>query len=242
MPRFFVESVNGDKVIISGNDGNHISRSLRMHPGDSLTLCDGAGYDYTCVIERITDDLVELNVTEKSRTLSEPDVFLTLYQGLPKSDKMDMIVQKAVELGASAIVPTMTARCVSRPDEKSAKKKRERWEKIAQEAAKQCGRGILPSVLPLKSFSEALREACAKGPVLFFYEGGGASLSAVLKEHPGKYLSVFIGPEGGFALEEVEMAQKANVSFSTLGPRILRTETAPLAAITAVMLLTENME
>ena len=241
MPRFFIDMVHGCRAVIDGEDGRHIARSLRMQPGDTLTLCNGAGTDYFCRISRIAGDTVELTVEQSAPSACEPNLFLTLYQGLPKSDKMDTIVQKAVELGASAVAPMMTCRSISRPDEKSARKKQERWAKIALEAAKQCGRGILPAVQTITHFETALKTALSEGPAFLFYEGGGEPLSKLLQEAPAR-LSLFIGPEGGFSPEEVHLAKTLGARFATLGPRILRTETAPLAAITGVMLLTGNMD
>ena len=242
MPKFFIDAVFGDRAVITGADGAHIARSLRMRPGERLTLCDGRGTDYFCVIQSISEDTVEAVIESSGRSIAEPELFLTLYQGMPKADKMDMIVQKAVELGAGAVVPVITDRCISRPDEKSARKKQERWEKIAFEAAKQCGRGVLPHVQEALRFGIALREAAEKGPVLFFYEGGGEALTSILRQPLYGPVSVFIGPEGGFSPEEAALARESGALFATLGPRILRTETAPLAAITGVMLLTGNME
>lgn len=242
MPRFFIEAVSGDRAVITGADGAHIARSLRMRPGEKLTLCDGGGTDYICMIRRIAGDTVELSVEDRIRSVSEPSLSLTLYQGMPKGDKMDTVVQKAVELGAQAIVPVMTDRSISRPDERSARKKRERWEKIAFEAAKQCGRGMLPAVRDTVPFETAMRQAAENGPVLFFYEGGGKALTEILREPFPASVSIFIGPEGGFSLEETALAEACGAIFATLGPRILRAETAPLAAVTAVMLLTGNME
>ena len=173
-------------------------------------------------------------------TISEPSVSVTLYQGLPKSDKMDSVVQKAVEMGVTRIVPMLTQRCVSRPDQKSAQKKVERWQKISFEAAKQCGRGILPPVSPLTDFSAALRQSASESTVLFFYEGGGQSLQQCIDSSCKAY-SIFIGPEGGFSEEEVQFALDLGAKKATLGPRILRTETAPVAALAAIMLTTGNM-
>lgn len=242
MPRFFIDAAVQETVFLSGEDGRHIARSLRMQTGDLLTLCDGNGKDYLCRITSILGDDVTAAVESCHPSLGEPDCTVTLYQGLPKADKMDHIVQKAVETGASRIVPVLTERCISRPDPKSAEKKRLRWEKIAAEAAKQCERGKLPVVSALSSFSSALNEACANGPVLFFYEGGGENLRELLPTLPCKTLSIFIGPEGGFAPSEAALARSSGAHFATLGPRILRTETAPTAALTAIMLLTGNLD
>ena len=153
---------------------------------------------------------------------------------------MDSVVQKAVELGVTRIVPMLSERCVSRPDEKAVKKKIDRWQKISEEAAKQSGRGVIPQVSMPLSFRSAIQEAIETGKALFFYEGGGEHISSLVDSEI-RELSLFIGPEGGFASSEVQFAKEQGVSVATLGPRILRTETAPIAALAAVMLATDNL-
>ena len=166
---------------------------------------------------------------------------VTLYQSLTKGDKMDMIVQKAVELGVHRIVPVVTSRCVSRPDEKSLRKKTERWQKIATGAAQQSCRGIVPEVSETMSFAQAVQEASENDLSLIFYEGGGESLSALINKDI-KSVAVFVGCEGGFDISEVELAKEAGVIPATLGKRILRAETAPLAGISAIMCLSGNFD
>ncbi|MEE0252510.1 MAG: 16S rRNA (uracil(1498)-N(3))-methyltransferase [Acutalibacteraceae bacterium] len=240
MPRFFINESPSQQAIITGEDSKHITKSLRMKVGESLVLCNGQGMDYHCTISSMDEHQVVVSVNSSVPTISEPSVSVTLYQGLPKSDKMDSVVQKAVEMGVTRIVPVLTQRCVSRPDQKSAQKKVERWQKISVEAAKQCGRGILPPVSPVTDFSAALRQAASESTILFFYEGGGQSLHQCIDPSCKSY-SIFIGPEGGFAEEEVQLALDSGVKKATLGPRILRTETAPVAALAAIMLTTGNM-
>ena len=239
MPRFFMEPPISDPVVITGEDARHIALSLRMKVGDTLTLCDGEGKDYTCVIDSIDASQVIANITETIPSATEPSVFVTLYQGVPKSDKFETVVQKAVELGVGAIVPVMMSRCVSRPDAKSMEKKVQRWQKIAESAAKQCGRGIVPQVHASMDYNKALAEA--KGTKILFYECGGIPLTEIIGSSMQE-ISVFVGPEGGISGQEYEAAIASGAKASTLGPRILRTETAPLAALTAIMLLTGNME
>ena len=166
MPRFFVPPFSGEETAVTGEDGRHIARSLRMKVGEPLTLCDGLGTDYHCEITGFAGDEVFVRVVERAPSRSEPSVKVTVYQGLPKGDKMDAIVQKAVELGAWEIVPVLMRRSVSRPDAKAAVKKAARWQKIAEEAAKQSGRGILPQVLAPMEFSKAAQRAAgsADGP------------------------------------------------------------------------------
>lgn len=238
MPRFFLHTVPDDEAVLTGEDARHIAKSLRMQPGDAITLCDCLGYDYHGVIAEIGDAAVRVRILEIAHSFAEPSVRLTLCQGLPKGDKMDSIVQKAVELGISRVVPTLTARCVSRPDAKAAAKKQARWQKIALEASKQSGRGAIPQVEPLTPLAQAV--AAAKGKRLLFYEGGGQRLTQLVAAADTD-ITLYIGPEGGFAPEEVRAVQAAGGFTATLGPRILRTETAPIAALSAILLLTGNL-
>ena len=241
VPRFFINGDIGNSAVIPGEDARHISKSLRMHAGDMLTLSGGKGIDYGCVIEKIEKDAVTVKVLYSQPSEVEPSVKVTLFQGLPKGEKFDLIIQKAVELGVSKIVPMLTDRCVSRPDGDAEQRKHERWQKIASEAAKQCGRGIIPEVVPLCSFDYALK--LMKQPLkIIFYEGGGRSLRKILTESHDKDIAVMIGPEGGFESREVGEAEKLGAVKATLGPRILRTETAPIAAVSAIMYETGNLE
>ena len=243
MPRFFTDALRFDtdikQAIIDGEDGRHISRSLRMRIGEALTVSDGAGFDYDGEIEDISGDTVTVQLFKKYKNESEPTLRVTLYPGMPKGDKLELVVQKATEMGACGITPVLTDRSVSRPDAKSAAKKQERLQRIALEAAKQSGRGAVPQIGTMTSFKEAVRNA--RGTKILFYEGGGLSLAKCLPEYETE-VSVFIGPEGGFAPEEVEFAKENGVVTATLGPRILRTETAPLAALSILMYITGNME
>lgn len=240
MPRFFIDYVPEEQTTIVGDDARHISRSLRMKPGERLVLCDSIGTDYNCEITRISDEGVVVRVLNFCKTVAEPTVKVTIYQGLPKADKMDGIVQKSVETGAVRVVPVLSGRCVSRPDEKSAAKKVARWQKIAEEAAKQSGRGVIPQVSPLMPFRVAVEEAAQNGSILLFYEGGGSSIAQLVNRESGN-LAVFIGPEGGFEKSEVDFVLQNGGQIGTLGPRILRTETAPIAALAAIMLASGNM-
>lgn len=240
MPRFFIDFTPSSQTVISGANGKHIARSLRMKAGEPLTLCDGKGMDYACIIDRINGDEALVKVLDSYASVSEPSLRVTVYQGLPKADKMDSIVQKSVETGAAAIIPVMMARCVSKPDEKSMHKKIERWQKIAEEAAKQSGRGIVPQVSSIMNLEQAAQQAAQNSSVILFYEGGGESLSKLISRE-SKEVSIFIGPEGGFEREEVERITALGGRTATLGTRILRTETAPIAALAAIMLASGNM-
>ena len=239
MPRFFHEVPSGDSLIINGPDAQHIRRALRMQPGEHLTVCDGQGTDYACQIAAFEGEGVRLSVLSQAPSCTEPSLAVTLYQGLPKGDKMDWIIQKAVELGVTAVVPVATRRSVARLEGK-ADKKQERWQRIAAEAAGQCGRGMLPSVERPLSWSQALSRLSGE-PALVFYEGGGRPLRELVTPSTRR-LSVFVGPEGGFDPEEIDAIRRQGGGVATLGPRILRCETAPLAALTLLMHLSGNME
>ena len=239
MPRFFIDGTADGRAYSAGADALHIAKALRMRPGEALTLCDGKGTDFEGVLETVTDRQVTVRITVSRPSQAEPTLAVTLYQGLPKGDKMDWIVQKAVELGVTAVVPVATRRSVARLEGK-ADKKQERWQRIAAEAAGQCGRGILPAVERPLSWNQALSRLSGE-PALVFYEGGGRPLRELVTPSTRR-LSVFVGPEGGFDPEEIDAFRRQGGGVATLGPRILRCETAPLAALTLLMHLSGNME
>lgn len=241
MPRFFVDERPEGQYFIGGEDGRHIARSLRMRPGETLTLCDGKGADYACRVISCDGDGALVQVEGSSPSVSEPGTRVTVCQCLAKGDKLETVTQKAVELGAWEIWPVESARCVARLDGKSAGKKTQRLQKIAREAAMQSGRGVIPQVLEPVPLRKALEAAAKEGEILFFYERGEGSLKAAL-ETAGDRLFVFVGPEGGFAPEEAELARSLGGKILTLGPRILRTETAPLAALACVFYQRGDME
>ncbi|SJZ62213.1 16S rRNA (uracil(1498)-N(3))-methyltransferase [Eubacterium coprostanoligenes] len=240
MQKLFVENISDEKIILDGESARHIAKSLRMRVGDVICVTDGGGEDYGCQIEEITKDEVVLKVCYKQVCESEPSCKVTIYQGVPKSTKLEDIIQKCVELGVTEIVPTLTKRCVSRPDDKSAGKKNQRYQKIALEAAQQSGRGIVPKIENMKNLKQALAEDESEVKIVFF-EGGGKKLTDIIDKNT-KSVSIFIGPEGGFEEAEVEQIEAAGGVRATLGKRILRTQTAPVAGLTAIMLLTGNLE
>lgn len=240
MQKLFVENINDEKIILDGESARHIAKSLRMRICDVICVTDGGGDDYGCQIEEITKDEVVLKVCYKQACESEPSCRVTIYQGVPKSSKMEDIIQKCVELGVCKIVPTLTKRCVSRPDDKAAGKKNQRYQKIALEAAQQSGRGIVPKIENMKTLRQAIAEDESDVKIVF-YEGGGKKLADIVKPDT-ESVSIFIGPEGGFEQEEVEQIEASGGVRATLGKRILRTQTAPVAALTAIMLLTGNLE
>lgn len=246
MPRFFTQDITEMGGCITGEDAKHIAKVLRMKVGDELTVCDTKGRDYDCMIEEIGAGEVRLKVLSVAPSQSEPDVRVHLYQAMPKADKMETIIQKAVELGAASITPVMTRRCVSRPDAKSMDKKLVRYNRIALEAAKQCGRGVVPPVLPLLELPQALEQMQRTGCPILFYENATAPAKQVIAKARESVkeleIAVLIGAEGGFDEDEVALAREHGCHILSLGKRILRCETAPLAALTILMYETGNME
>lgn len=241
MAWFFTPEISHDKFEITGEDAKHISKSLRMKVGEALTLCTLDGKRHECEIESFTTDSVIVNVLSSTVCEQEPSVKITLFMALTKGDKMDDIVQKSVELGVYEIVPVLTARCISRPDEKQMKKKVARWHKIAEGAASQSRRGIIPQVRDVVTLKEASLLCKDFDPSIVFYECGGEKLRDIVSVDT-KTLSMFVGPEGGFEESEIELLKDNGATPTTLGTRILRAQTAPLAGITAVMFLTKNLE
>lgn len=241
MPRFFVPDLTGEAVLLTGEDGRHIAKSLRCREGDVVQLCDGRGTDAAGTITAIAGDTVTVSLSERRPSRSELPCLVTLYQALPKGDKLDLIVQKTVELGVAAVVPVLTSRCVSRPDGKSMEKKLERLRKIAREAAGQSGRGRIPEVRPLISFGEALGELEKSLCPILFYEEARELLGPLLAPRPGE-IALMVGSEGGFSPAEARKARERGIRLCTMGPRILRCETAPLYALSAIGYAYENLE
>lgn len=247
MPRFFLtenlieryereaDGILG-RIVIENSDARHIAFSLRMRVGDAVTVCDMRKTEYCCRIASITrtregrdgDVQVLLDILEMHPTETEPSFEAWLYQALPKGDKFDTIVQKAVETGVTGIVPFLSERCISRPDPAACARKCERWRKIAEEAAKQCGRGIIPEVHAPVTYEEAVAMAAASGTGFLCYEGDGTlPLGQLLgAHHSGEPLHFLIGAEGGFSVSEAEYAASCGLALVGLGRRILRCETA----------------
>ncbi|HEZ7990950.1 MAG TPA: RsmE family RNA methyltransferase [Ruminococcus sp.] len=240
MPRFFTNEIDENNITLTGSDAVHVGRSLRMKPGEPLTVCCG-GIDYNCEISEITSDTVYLSLKEKVVCAAEPNIEVTLFQAVPKMDKLEYIIQKSVELGVSRIVPMLTRRCVSRPDERDFAKKLARLNKIAAEAAKQSGRGIIPQVTPIVSYKKALEMMKELDRnVLLYEEEGGVSFGEV-DLTGAKTVGLVIGSEGGFDREEAEACTAVGAAQVWLGKRILRCETAPITALSILMFLTNNM-
>lgn len=246
MHHFFAEpsQIADGKATIIGADVNHMKNVLRMKPGEQVEISDGDGLRYICVIENFADECVHLRIEDVEAYAVELPSKIYLFQGLPKSDKMELIVQKAVELGAFEVIPVVTKRAVVKLDEKKAAKKVQRWNAISEGAAKQSGRSIVPKVHDVLSYAEALEYARQMDVRLIPYEkasGMEVTRQAVETIRPGQSVAVFIGPEGGFEEAEVEQAEEAGALPVSLGKRILRTETAGLAVLSVLMYHLECM-
>lgn len=243
MPRFFMSEINqsGGTVIISGRDAEHI-RVLRLRQGEAMTICDGKGTDYKCRLVRSDKDEAEAEVIEVVKCAAEPSVYVSVFCGLPKGDKTDYIIQKSVEAGASEIVFFNSERVVQRTE--GVPKKLERWNRISEEAAKQSGRGIVPEVRWLPAFADALNAASTADAVFFMYETGEReALSEALKGVKElKSAAIITGTEGGFEKSEADTAREQGMHICSMGERILRCETAPVVALTALMFASGNLE
>ena len=240
MHHFFVtpEQVKGEHIYIEGSDVNHIKNVLRMKIGEELGISDGNNKKYLCEIESMTSEEVCVAIKEEQRGDTELPSKIYLFQGLPKSDKMELIVQKAVELGAYEIIPVVTKRAVVKLDAKKASKKVERWNSIAESGAKQSGRNVIPKVTDVMTWKEAMEYAKALDVVLIPYElaeGMQETRDIIAQIQSGQSIGIFIGPEGGFETAEVENAMEHGAKPITLGKRILRTETAGLTTLSILM-------
>ena len=234
MTRFFVspEELGSDNIQLVGENASH-AKVLRLKAGEQVLVCDGEGKECLCAV---VDSSWNLEVLERRESVSEPGVQVSVYMAFPKADKLEHVIQKATELGVYEIVAFPSARCVSKPDEKSLKKKLERWQKIAASAAEQSGRGRIPQVVILPSFTEALKRGAQTDLPMMFYENEQATtLHMALNAGQWKSAALLTGPEGGLEEKEVKQAMEAGWKVCTLGKRILRCETAPLCALSAVM-------
>lgn len=244
MSRFFLskEHIRDGQITITGDDAHHICYSLRMAAGDEIIVCDMQKNEYRAVLQTLTGECVVARVLSTYPNDTELSVNVHLYQALPKGEKMELVVQKCTELGVSRIVPVQSSRCIVKLDDKNREKKRLRWERIAHEAAKQCGRGALPTVEQPVTLACALQQA--PGWKLFCYEGDGTEglrhvLAPRMQTDMPRDISVFIGPEGGFSPAEVEAAREQGAVLCGLGKRILRTESAALVVLSAIAYETE---
>ncbi len=237
MTRFFVqpEELQPDFLVLTGENAQH-AKVLRLKCGEQVLVCDGQGKECLCTVSDVSAGQISLVVQKRQESESEAAVQISVYMAFAKSDKLEHVIQKATELGAYEIIAFPSARCVSRPDDKSLQKKLERWQKIAASAAEQSGRGRIPQVLTLPSYKAALERASEADTALLFYENEqSTTLQMALKSHAYKTVSLLTGPEGGLEVSEVEQAMAAGLQVCTLGKRILRCETAPLCALSAVM-------
>ena len=230
--------MTGDFLVLTGENAEH-AKVLRLKNGENVLVCDGNGQECVCAVSDVSPGQISLVVQKRQQSESEAKVKTSIYMAFPKADKLEHVIQKATELGVYEIVAFPSARCVSRPDEKSLKKKLERWQKIAASAAEQSGRGMVPQVVVLDSYQAALkRGAQADLPILFYENERATTLRMALEEKSFATVSLLTGPEGGLDLREVEQAKDAGFRICTLGNRILRCETAPLCALSAVMYAT----
>lgn len=240
MPKFFTarENISDTQIIIDSEDAKHIQRVLRLGEGDEITVCDGRGIDYIAKIAEIDKNVVMCDIVTSHRCDTEPGVKVTLYQGLPKAAKMDYIIQKTTELGICRIVPVKMSRCVVKLENAAAEKKKvERWQKIAYEAAKQSGRGVIPEIAMPMTFDEALLDMQGSDMVFAPYECEQETRLRDVIENSNAISSAafMIGPEGGYDLTETDKLKAAGVKTITLGRRILRTETAGEAVLAMLM-------
>ena len=237
MTRFFVKThdLDGDFCVLTGENAAH-AKVLRIKSGEQVIVCDGRGRECLCTVSDVSPGQISLVLTKQMESDSEAAVKVSVYMAFSKGDKLEHVIQKATELGAYEIVAFPSARCVSKPDEKSLSKKLERWQKIAASAAEQSGRGRIPDVVVLGSYTDALNRATGSDIAVLFYENERArTLKATLAEKAYSTVSLLTGPEGGLEPAEVQKAIDAGLQVCTLGKRILRCETAPLCALSAVM-------
>lgn len=239
--RYFTRELGGGQAALTGPDAHHLAHVMRARVGDTVVLCGPDGLEYTGTVAALAPGRVEFTVSEGAPSKAEPTVRTTLFVGYPKQGKLEEIIRHSVELGVTEIVPFFSRYCVAAPKKEDVKN--ERYNRIAAEAAKQAGRAMLPRVAPpLPDFAAVCRAVPDFDKALFFYEGGGAPLRDLLQPGSVQRLALITGSEGGFCPEEAQQAAAAGAVAVGLGPRILRCETAPLAALTAAMLLTGNLE
>ena len=237
MTRFFVapEEMQPEFLVLTGDNAQH-AKVLRLKNGEEVLVCDGEGRECLCTVSDVSPGQISLVVKKRQESETEAAVKVSVYMAFPKADKLEHVIQKATELGVYEIVAFPSARCVSKPDEKSLKKKLERWQKIAASAAEQSGRGRIPQVVILPSFAEALnRGALTDLPMMFYENEQATTLHMALNDREWKTAALLTGPEGGLEEKEVKQAMENGWKVCTLGKRILRCETAPLCALSAVM-------
>lgn len=247
MYQFFVEDwqVADSSVTIEGSDVNHIRNVLRMKAGEKVRISTSSGKNYFCRLSEIGEAMVQADILEELSEGTELPNKIYLFQGLPKGDKMELIIQKAVELGAYEIIPVSMKNCVVKLDAKKAENKVRRWQEIAKSAAKQSKRSLIPEIRTPLTYRQAVEAAKELDVVFIPYEnerGMAATREAVEQLKAGQSIGIFIGPEGGFALEEIELAKKEGMQLISLGKRILRTETAGLATLAVLAYHLETLD
>ncbi len=244
MPKFFVneENIKDKKILIIGEDVNHIKNVLRKNINDTIEICNAQTKEnFLCEIHELQKEQIICNIIKKIDDTSEPNTYVHIYQGLPKSDKMELIIQKSVELGVSEITPTNMSRCIVKLDSKDSIKKVERWQKISEVAAKQSGRDIIPKINKICNLNEIIKQCKEYDAIILAYENEKENklkqeINKLKKLQKEKLkIAVIIGPEGGIALEEVEKAKQNGIKIITLGNRILRTETVALNILSIIM-------
>lgn len=245
MHRFFAEeqNISKDHILLTGGDVNHVQHVLRLSVGDCVQVSDGKKYLYECMIDACGEEEVRLSILRRVLAHTELSSKITLFQALPKGDKMEVIIQKSVELGVFEVIPVATKRCVVKLDERKAARKTDRWNAISESAAKQSGRGIIPEVRTPMAFDTALAVAQEYDHILIPYElseGMKDTREVMSRIKPGESVAIFIGPEGGFEILEIELAKAAGARAISLGKRILRTETAGLAILSVLMMQLED--
>lgn len=246
MYHFFVtaDQIGEKEIRIEGSDVNHIRNVLRMVPGEQISISDGQqGKEYRCEIDRLEEDCIMARIMWAQDADTELPSRIYLFQGLPKSDKMELIIQKAVELGVYEVIPVATKRAVVKLDKKKEESKRKRWNAISESAAKQSKRTIIPEVKMVMTFSEAVKYAASMDKKLIPYElaeGMEETRKIFSSIHPGDSVAIFIGPEGGFDEAEIALAKEAGILPITLGKRILRTETAGMTVLSVLMFQLES--
>jgi 16S rRNA (uracil1498-N3)-methyltransferase len=243
MQRYFVrpDQIGTETITIAGDDVHHIKKVMRFRPGDAIICCDGRGTDYVTAIDTIGTHEVVCRVVDRRPSVGEPRVSVTVAQSLPKGDKWEWVLQKGTELGATAFVPFVSARTIVKWDAKKAEKRRERWMRIVKEAAEQAHRGTIPEVMPVADWQALLDRTASAGCAMIAYEGGGHPIQQVLEKGGHSSFLLIVGPEGGFEEREVREAEAAGAVPVSLGSRILRTETAAVAILTAVMYASGEM-
>ncbi|MDF2819591.1 MAG: methyltransferase, RsmE family [Clostridiales bacterium] len=244
MYQFFVEpsQISEKSILINGADVNHIKNVLRLRVGENISISDGQGETFYCIIDLISDNTIVANIIDRRKSSKELKTKIFLFQGLPKKDKFELIIQKAVELGVYEIIPVITARTIVKLDDKKELKKSNRWDSIAESAAKQAGRDIIPKVKAPMKYKEALEYARSLEKNIIPYEMATNVMHSkqVISNMQCSSVGVFIGPEGGFEEGEVKMAVDNNIVPITLGKRILRTETAGITVMSLLMFSIEE--